>query len=459
MISVIIPVLNESATIGRLVEFVRDSPGVGEVIVVDDGSIDGTPELAEAAGATVLTSTFLGKGASMEDGLRLARGDVILYLDGDLVDLPGDLVTRLTSPIYGGEADFVKASFTRSAGRVTMLTARPLLGTFFPEFASLSQPLGGIFAARRQLLRNLRFEPDYGVDVGLLLDAAAKGARIQEVDIGHIEHDSQPLEILGDMAKQVVRVILDRAWRYGRLSISQVREVEEVERRAEAELSVVVNRLGQAERLALLDMDGVLVQTRFIQRLGEVTGRMDDLRRFLDNPYLAADERTQIIASLFAGEHKETFEEVARGLPLVPGAVEAVIGLRKLGYRVGIVTDSYQVAAEIVRRRVFADFTVAHVMRFRQGRATGDIMLSPAMLHDQGCTVHRYCKLNVMLNLCEKGNLDPQRVLAVGDGENDVCMLAAAGTSVAFRPQCPEVEQTARHVCRGSLAEILEFVQ
>ncbi|MBC7293946.1 MAG: haloacid dehalogenase-like hydrolase, partial [Thermoleophilia bacterium] len=193
---------------------------------------------------------------------------------------------------------------------------------------------------------------------------------------------------------------------------------------------MVVNRLGQAERLALLDMDGVLVQTRFIQRLGEVTGRMDDLRRFLDNPYLAADERTQIIASLFAGEHKETFEEVARGLPLVPGAVEAVIGLRKLGYRVGIVTDSYQVAAEIVRRRVFADFTVAHVMRFRQGRATGDIMLSPAMLHDQGCTVHRYCKLNVMLNLCEKGNLDPQRVLAVGDGENDVCMLAAAGTSV-----------------------------
>ena len=91
-------------------------------------------------------------------------------------------------------------------------------------------------------------------------------------------------------------------------------------------------------------------------------------------------------------------------------------------------------AAEIVRRRVFADFTVAHVMRFRQGRATGDIMLSPAMLHDQGCTVHRYCKLNVMLNLCEKGNLDPQRVLAVGDGENDVCMLAAAGTRSHFGP-------------------------
>jgi glycosyltransferase involved in cell wall biosynthesis len=70
MISVIIPVLNESPTVASVVAFARRSPGVSEVIVVDDGSIDGTPEEARQAGARVVTSTLLGKGASMED----ARG-------------------------------------------------------------------------------------------------------------------------------------------------------------------------------------------------------------------------------------------------------------------------------------------------------------------------------------------------------------------------------------------------
>jgi glycosyltransferase involved in cell wall biosynthesis len=69
MISVVTPVLNESPTVASLVSFSRRAPGVTEVIVVDDGSIDGTPELAAQAGVRVVTSTLLGKGASMEDGL------------------------------------------------------------------------------------------------------------------------------------------------------------------------------------------------------------------------------------------------------------------------------------------------------------------------------------------------------------------------------------------------------
>ena len=68
MISVVVPVLNESPTVASVVQFARQSPCVAEVIVVDDGSIDGTPELAAQAGARVVTSTLLGKGASMEDG-------------------------------------------------------------------------------------------------------------------------------------------------------------------------------------------------------------------------------------------------------------------------------------------------------------------------------------------------------------------------------------------------------
>ena len=149
MVSVIIPVLNESPTVAAVVALARRAPGVSEVIVVDDGSIDGTPELAAEAGARVVTSTLLGKGASMEDGAWAAQNEIVLFLDGDLSGLAEDLVERMTAPMLAGKADFVKARFTRSAGRVTMLTARPLLLTFFPELAHFEQPLAGIIAARR----------------------------------------------------------------------------------------------------------------------------------------------------------------------------------------------------------------------------------------------------------------------------------------------------------------------
>lgn len=458
MISVIIPVLNESASIGQVVEFARRHPQVREVIVVDDGSIDGTPETAIAAGARVITSTLLGKGASMDDGRWAAQEELLVYLDGDLDGLSADLIDRLTAPLIDGTADFAKASFSRRAGRVTTLTAKPLLRLFFPHLAYLEQPLGGIIAVRRSLLRRINFESDYGVDVGLLLDAAALGARIAQVDVGHIEHDSQPLEVLGDMAMQVVRTILDRAARYNRLDIAHIQEVQEVERHMHSELAVVLEKLGRIERLALIDMDGVLLNGRFIVALAERCNRAVELADFLDHPSLSPTERTCRIASLFAGVPAKEFEDAAVSLPLMPAAADTVVALRRAGYRVGIVTDSYRIASEVIRRRVFADFSIAHLMRFRQGKATGAITLSSAMKHPLGCNTHEYCKLNVMHHLTEKMGLTPEHVLAIGDGENDICLLRAAGLSVAFRGSTAAVRAAAMHSVEHSLAEVLPLI-
>lgn len=459
MISVIIPVLNESATVSSVVRFALSSRQVSEVIVVDDGSIDGTPELAREAGARVITSRLLGKGASMLDGLLAAKNDLLVYLDGDLSGLHSDLVERLTAPLLLGKADFVKSSFTRDAGRVTTLTARPLLQTFFPELGHIQQPLGGIAAARRVTLERLRFEDDYGVDVGLLLDAAHHHTRIAQVDIGHIEHDSQPLEVLGDMAIQVMRVILDRAARYGRLRSEQIREVQEVERHMCAELPLLLRKVAHADRLALIDMDDVLLSGRFVVELARRTHKFSALTHYLDHPTLSVESRIRFIASLFQGVPKETFIETAREIPLIPGAVEAVVGLRKLGYRVGIVTDSYFVASEIVRRRVFADFSVAHVLKFRHEKATGEVTLARAMMaHPRGCAEHRICKLNVLSHLMEQTRLTPSQLVAVGDSENDVCLLRAVPTSFAFQPKSKNVRSATQFVIDAALSELLDLL-
>jgi HAD superfamily phosphoserine phosphatase-like hydrolase len=458
VISVIIPVLNESSTISDLVAFAKRNPQVTEVIVVDDGSIDGTPQIAKAAGAVVVTSTLRGKGASMEDGMFAAHNELLVYLDGDLQGLHPNLIELLVSPLQNNETDFVKAKFSRSAGRVTTLTAKPLLRLFFPELAEIAQPLGGIIAAKRSLLRNLRLETDYGVDIGLLIDIHAKGARISEVDIGSIEHDSHSLSELGDMAMQVVRTLFDRAARYKRFSVRQVQEVEEVERRTQWEISVAIDKLGTIERLALIDMDGTLLRGRFIIQLAKRVNKMTELSNYLDHPKMSAAERTNAIAAVFAQVPLEIFKEVAREMPLMEGAQELVVGLRRAGYRVGIITDSFHVAADIVRRRVFADFSVAHLMRFQRGKATGEITLSPAMLWEHGCQEHSLCKLNVLNYLVHRYQLNRDCVLAIGDGDNDVCMLREAGLGIAFQPKTENVRRAAQLTVDSDLTEILSML-
>ena len=430
-----------------------------EVIVIDDGSIDGTPELALAAGAKVITSTMLGKGASMEDGMREARTDFVLYLDGDLRGLREDVIECMAEPLLRDEADFVKARFSREAGRVTVLTARPLLRTYFPEISHFEQPLSGVMAAKRSLLERLRFENDYGVDVGLFIDALFAKARLAEVDIGHLEHESHTLGELGEMATQVARTILERAGACGRLRRSFMQEVKEVERLKRAKRLDVFKHIGQPEKVALFDMDGVLLNGRFIRELAQRIGKSADLGKFLDNFTMTAEERAKQIAMVFAGVPRSVFEETAKNIPLTAGAIDTVVGLKKIGYRVGIVTDSYFVASEIVRRRVFADFSFAHLMKFKNGKASGHLTLSPAMAHQDGCCEHLFCKVNVLRHLAERLSITPENVIAVGDGENDICMLRAAGRSFAFEPKVPQLAEVAQHVVEGTLSTVLSIIQ
>jgi glucosyl-3-phosphoglycerate synthase len=448
--------LNESATIASIIEFAKRSPLVSEVIVVDDGSIDGTPEIAEAAGARVITSTLLGKGASMEDGLREATSEILVYLDGDLTQLHPDTIALLMGPILAGEADFVKAKFARQAGRVTILTAKPLIQTYFPELAHLDQPLSGVMAARKSLLEQLRFENDYGVDAGLLIDAFLARAKIVEVDIGYLEHQSHDLAALGRMATQVSRTLLQRAAQAGRLRPSFIREVRENERLARLDLQGFLEAVPTSKRIALFDMDGVLLQGRFVRSLAQAVNRESQLDGLLDNHTLTPGERMRKIAGVFAGIPKEIFEEVARAMPLMPGAVETVVALRKAGYSVGIITDSYHVVSEIVRRRVFADFSFANVTRFKNGKSTGKVMICPAMIHPDGCENHDHCKVNVTLHLAEYHGIKKSRILAVGDGENDICLLRAVGCSVAFQPKNRKVSAAAQFQT-GHLPEVLNF--
>lgn len=452
--TVVIPALNEAAHIADVVQHAWSDPATAQVIVVDDSSIDDTAALARAAGAEVITSSLLGKGASMRDGAEAARCPLVVYLDGDLSGLRPQLITDLCRPLTDDRADFVKARFGRGGGRVTELTAKPMLKVFFPELAGFAQPLGGVIAARVALLETLVFEDGYGVDIGLLIDAHRAGARLAEVDIGRLEHDSQPLHDLTAMANEVSRVIYLRARQAGRLHMEQIAAMYETQRQATATLDYILTRRRGRTQVLLLAMDGTVSPVCFTRALASATGREAELDQLL-REYPDGDPPPARVAALFRFVHRQQFERVAQALPLRPGVVEGVNRLRRAGVMVGVVSEGWFVAAEILRRRIFADFALAHTLQFDGDVCSGELRLNPAyepLRPSRGAGAGQH---HVVQRVRQDEATPPvSTVWAVGHGLGDLALLREADRAFVIDPPRPSLAHAADATVLGTFDEL-----
>ncbi|MGW9395738.1 glucosyl-3-phosphoglycerate synthase [Streptomyces sp. NPDC055642] len=236
-VSVVLPALNEEATVGEIVSAVRrdlvlGAPLVDEVVVVDSGSTDRTAEAAAAAGATVVhRDTILprlpavpGKGEVLWRSLLVTSGDIVCFVDADLREFSSDFVSGIVGPLLTEpDVHLVKAMYDRpltvsdgraagtvaagQGGRVTELMARPLLNMHWPQLAGFVQPLGGEYAARRSLLEQLPFPVGYGVELGMLVDALHLVGldALAQVDVGVRKHRHQDGQALGRMAAAIYR--------------------------------------------------------------------------------------------------------------------------------------------------------------------------------------------------------------------------------------------------------------
>lgn len=226
-VSVVIPALNEEDTVAGVVSAARQSCA-DEVIVVDSDSTDNTAAVAAAAGATVYNWRKIapeipvrpGKGEALWRGIKVARGDVAVFLDADVTTVAPEWVDGLVGGFVDKHVQLVKASYRRTlngaqrgGGRVTELTAKPLLRLLFAEIPAIDQPLAGEYAIRLDAARRLPFVDGYGVEAGLLIDIANRfgPAAIAQVDLGLKAHRNRPLHELAEMSEVVARTILARA--------------------------------------------------------------------------------------------------------------------------------------------------------------------------------------------------------------------------------------------------------
>ncbi|WP_020662477.1 glucosyl-3-phosphoglycerate synthase [Amycolatopsis benzoatilytica] len=229
-VSVVLPALDEEETVGAVVASVRPLLGgvVDELVVVDSGSADGTVEAAEAAGARVVRREDAvpelaprpGKGEVLWRSLAATTGDVIVFLDSDLVDPDPAFVPSLLGPLLTEDGVHLVKGFYRrplrlestGGGRVTELLARPVLSALRPALAELVQPLGGEYAATREFLESVPFAGGYGVEIGLLLDAEQRYGLdgLAQVNLGVRKHRNRSLLQLGVMSRQILGTALAR---------------------------------------------------------------------------------------------------------------------------------------------------------------------------------------------------------------------------------------------------------
>ncbi len=439
-ISVVIPTLNEERTIGNIVRFAWHSPTVSEVIVVDDKSLDRTTELAKEAGATVITSTKLGKGASMRDALLVAKGDIIVYLDGDIEEYQAGTIETLTQPILEDKADFVKATFQRDAGRVTELVAKPLLTILLPSLAHFSQPLSGMVAGKKDFLVRVDFENDYGVDIGLLIDMHNLGARVVEARIGGIQHKSKTWTELAPMSREVSRAILKRA---NRMKFSNLGSLETINMvRNQMDLAIKES-LVHLKKLVALDMDNTILQGRFIDSAAEVFGFTDQLKKIREQGGEHA-VRTKMIAQLLKGKSLAELLAIADTIPIVSDAQEIVSRLKKRGYNVGIISDSFDCITNHIQHKIGADFSLANELEFSKSIATGEVKIPSFFMHtEHSICAHGFCKSNALLHVVRQNGIELGNIVAMGDSDMDLCMIKFAGIGVAFQPQNLVLKQVA----------------
>lgn len=236
-ISLAMPSLNEEATVGKVIRTVKTAlmerlPLVDELVLIDSGSTDRTRAIAEKLGVPVYVHQELlpeygarrGKGEALWKSLYATRGDIVAWIDTDIVNIHPRFVYGLLGPLLvNPKLQFIKGFYRRplrvgrqltagGGGRVTELTARPMLNLFYPELSGVVQPLSGEYGGRRSALERLTFYSGYGVETGLLIDMLEKFglSAIGQTDLMERIHHNQSLEALSMMSFAIIQVVIHK---------------------------------------------------------------------------------------------------------------------------------------------------------------------------------------------------------------------------------------------------------
>jgi phosphoserine phosphatase len=209
--------------------------------------------------------------------------------------------------------------------------------------------------------------------------------------------------------------------------------------------------------LAAFDMDGTLTQGRLVFALADRFGLSEKVKS-IQSSGLEGYMQTEHIAALFSGLAKKDLEVAVESIPLTKNCDKLIQILKQKNCKVGIISDSYALAAEIIKDRLGMDFAAANVLEIIDSKVTGRIKM-PLGWEKIGC----FCKISV----CKRYHLEEQarrfgvqigNTMAIGDTKSDICMVQRAGIGIAFMPKDDLIAKAAKNVIREpDMLKVLEF--
>lgn len=195
----------------------------------------------------------------------------------------------------------------------------------------------------------------------------------------------------------------------------------------------------RAMRLVVMDVDSTLVQGEVVDTLAIRAGHGDEVadvtRRAMDGE-LGFEDALRARVELLAGLGQEVLDEVAGGIQLTPGARTFIRTLRRLGYKTAIVSGGFTYFTDALKAELGLDHAFANQLEIIDGRLTGNLV---------GDIVDREAKADILREVAAREGVPVEQTVAIGDGANDIDMLAAAGLGIAFnaRPAAQEAADTA----------------
>jgi glucosyl-3-phosphoglycerate synthase len=281
-VSLALPALNEADTVGHVIKTLKRAlfdkiPLLDEIVLIDSNSTDCTREIAQKLDVPVYVHQELlpqlgaraGKGEALWKSLLVTRGDIVLWIDTDITNIHPRFVYGVLGPmLVDPQINFVKGFYRRplkvgdklqagGGGRVTELTARPLLNLFYPELSGVVQPLSGEYGGRRSALEQLPFYSGYGVETGLLIGMYEKYglSSIAQVDLLERIHHNQTLEALSKMSFAILQTVMRKLERrYGLAMLEDVNKSMKLIRHKRGTYFLDVEELAERERPPMIEL-------------------------------------------------------------------------------------------------------------------------------------------------------------------------------------------------------------
>ena len=206
------------------------------------------------------------------------------------------------------------------------------------------------------------------------------------------------------------------------------------------------------KRLIVFDADMTFVQCEVIDELGKLAGVGEQLSRITEKAVAGEMDFTEALkrrVSLLQGLPVERLGELAERIPITEGAEDLVRILQHLGYKIAIVSGGFRFFIDRLKEKYRLDYGFANRLQIVDGKVSGEL---------DGDIVDAQAKENILVSLAKQEGISLQQVVAIGDGANDIPMLARAGLGIAFNAK-PIVQQHARaSINRSNLELILYFL-